>query len=191
VAPDAPVTCVDFCDALAYCEWAGKRLCGRDGGPSKWGRVYIGYDQSMQLPAASEYHSMLSAAASVEGELFDACSQGGLTTYPYGDAYVPGRCIDSTWVDAGGSVAVADTGARACHGQSPPFDAIYDLSGSVGEWANFCGYWPGTTTPGCLVLSGSYAPTDDLDCAAFGNSAIQAVPSNIGFRCCADAVLVP
>lgn len=33
--PDAwPITWVDWCDARAFCDWAGKRLCGhREGGP--------------------------------------------------------------------------------------------------------------------------------------------------------------
>ena len=30
--PEHPVTHVDFCDAVAFCAWAGKRLCGKIGG---------------------------------------------------------------------------------------------------------------------------------------------------------------
>ncbi|MBS2016808.1 MAG: SUMF1/EgtB/PvdO family nonheme iron enzyme [Deltaproteobacteria bacterium] len=58
-APNLPVENVSWCDAFAYCRWAGRRLCQplADGG--------------------------------VETEWTLACSNGGERTYPYGDAYAP------------------------------------------------------------------------------------------------------
>jgi formylglycine-generating enzyme required for sulfatase activity len=61
-ASQFPIWCVDWCDAHAYCAWAGKRLCGAlAGGP-------LGFDD---LPTLDEWHF--------------ACTGGLMTDYPYGD----------------------------------------------------------------------------------------------------------
>ncbi|AKU96145.1 pyoverdine responsive serine/threonine kinase [Labilithrix luteola] len=73
--PNHPVACVDWCDAQAFCAWAGKRLCGKIGGGSARGVL------------------------DPEWEWTSACSDRGLRTYAYGANYVAGNCNDST--DAG------------------------------------------------------------------------------------------
>ena len=67
-----PVRHVDWCDALAYCTWAKKRLCGRLGaGPA------LRPGQAAD-PAISEWAF--------------ACTGGNPQAYPYGVSYEAGRC---------------------------------------------------------------------------------------------------
>ncbi len=64
-----PVDHVDFCDASAYCAWAGKRLCGKLGG----GALALGNSQA-------------------EGEWFNACSSRDELAYPYGNDFDESAC---------------------------------------------------------------------------------------------------
>ena len=68
--PDMPIHGVDWCDARAYCEWAGKRLCKG---------------------------SFSSVEDAQKSEWYNACTLGGTMTYPYGDSFDPDRC---PWLQA-------------------------------------------------------------------------------------------
>ena len=63
--PDMPVHAVDWCDARAYCEWAGKRLC-------KGSSSYL--------------------EDATKSEWYNACTLGGIQEYPYGDTYDSELC---------------------------------------------------------------------------------------------------
>jgi formylglycine-generating enzyme required for sulfatase activity len=142
----------------------------------------------------NEGHDAINAAVlSLEGEFYNACTQGGKTAYPYGDSYEAGRCIDPTWAaeHPADTLVVTDTAARDCHGTEPPFDAIHDLSGSIEEWQNFCQVF-GTSTISALVIGGSFsASPGELRCDIYGGVSIRTINPYVGFRCCADAVLEP
>lgn len=66
---DEPVRCVDWCDAVAFCAWAGKQLCGAmGGGPGALGDI-------------------------PRGQWLSACSPEG-HAFPYGEDYQAGLCRD-------------------------------------------------------------------------------------------------
>ncbi len=164
---ERPVVCVDWCDARAFCEAAGKRLCGRvgDGGPYP----FDGYDD----PAVSEWHA--------------ACTSGGAHAYPYGDALDTAICRGAdaedytTW-------GLVDVGTLAgCHPPSGPYAEVFDLSGNAAEWDNGCD-GDGPDDP-CRIRGGSFEHNErGLRCAMARDlrwPRTRRVPS-VGFRCCAD-----
>jgi formylglycine-generating enzyme required for sulfatase activity len=162
VRPNYPVTCVDWCDAYAFCAWRGERLCGAiDGGT---------------VPNGQE------TAPNVD-QWFAACTNkgSGLDIYPYGLGYEAGRCNDGTY-DAQAPLPVASL--PGCIGGLP---GLYDMAGNVSEWEDHCSpaldHTPGDDS--CDVRGGSYvAPQSVTRCDFLGTSYRSATSTTIGFRCC-------
>jgi sulfatase modifying factor 1 len=170
--PKDPIACVNWCDAQAFCAWAGKRLCGKIGG----GTNAVG-----------------SFADATKSEWYDACSHAGQYKFPYGaqgDTYSPDACIGS---DSGFSRPAA-VPTPSCQGG---YDGVFDMSGNVSEWEDSCAANSGLTDQ-CLYRGGSYL---DLDTGTtptlLCNSGTSATPKaaskarstrdkEIGFRCCDD-----
>lgn len=106
---DLPVAGIDWCAAQRYCQWAGKRLCGK-------------------LDAAATFDE---ASDATKNEWFDACSTGGTAAYPF-DADPNDVCNVSSKL--GDRSAVASM--PACRGG---YDApIFDMVGNVEEWEDWC-----------------------------------------------------
>jgi formylglycine-generating enzyme required for sulfatase activity len=150
-----PVVFVNWCDAAAYCRWAGKRLCGKIGGGSN------GYNDYKD-PKLDQWYA--------------ACSAGGLSTYPYGNTYDQGAC---NGVDYHANKTLDVAQLSACQGGYPN---LYDMSGNVAEWEDACagdtcrvrgGAFDHTSTPMLLACDGSF------DAYARGADA-----ERVGFRCC-------
>lgn len=159
---DYPVTCVDWCDAYAYCKWAGKRLCGRIGG------------------GANDLGDYANTSLS---QWYNACSSGGVNEYPHGNSYQSTTCNGG---DAGKGGPVSVGTMTDCKSSASGYGGVYDLSGNVWEWEDSCTASTGSGDT-CRRRGGSfqYLVTDDLRCGFDDDINRGAQHDDIGFRCCA------
>jgi formylglycine-generating enzyme required for sulfatase activity len=159
--PDRPVGNVNWCDAFAFCKWAGKHLCGRAGGEAG------ALDGDLEDP--------------VESEWFDACSAKGAREYPYapGDAFDASAC---NGLDLHRNHAVDVGSLPECVGSEP---GLFDMSGNLWEWEDACeGDAPSAQ---CRVRGGSFrADALNLRCSSYEAATRDTTYDFFGFRCCAD-----
>jgi formylglycine-generating enzyme len=163
-ALNRPATCVDWCDAAAYCERLDKHLCGN------------------HHAVGAEFEDFANPNESLWSM---ACTAAGANDYPYGDEFIAGRCVDSTPVQSSAPTQPEAIARRdGCAGNKSMFACIFDLSGNVAEWENSCDSEQAGAR--CHVRGGSYLDSGaDVSCAAAATSerSTNTDPS-VGFRCC-------
>ena len=164
-----PVVYVDWCDAYAYCKWAGKHLCGKIGGGE---------------------NDFFDADDADKSEWFNACSAGGSSTYPYGDAYDAMACVGIDYDKAGyqqGTDIPRAVATATCVGA---YRGVHDLSGNVFEWENSC-EGP-DSNDGCRMRGGSASSeTAYLVCDSSYDRERSNASASLGFRCCSAAKAGP
>lgn len=155
---DNPVVGVDWCDARAFCAWAGKRLCGKIGGGP---------------------NAVADLAKSDASQWFHACSRDASRTYPYGSTYSFNACQGG---DVKPSRIIAAGTKLGCEGG---YIGLFDMSGNAEEWEDSCSGTAGASDT-CRVRGGGiYDGSSALACAADRTLARNARNDHSGFRCCA------
>ena len=165
--PNNPMTCVDWCDARAFCQWAGKELCGAiDGGENP----------------SSDFDDPVKSA------WYRGCSAGGTKALPYGDGYDGTACVG---LDYGVVRAVNVASVAQCQGG---YDGLWDMSGNVSEWEDSC---DGSSGPSgrCVHRGGSWLTPGEAQLYCNSSLPSDTTPNpvltrrdshdeHIGFRCC-------
>jgi formylglycine-generating enzyme required for sulfatase activity len=161
---DIPVTFVDWCDAWAYCAWAGRRLCGKVGGGSN-------ATSDLADPTRSQW--------------MRACTGPSSYAYPYGNSFEPTACVSEPPNPNEGKPAEVAY-YSGCEGGYPN---LYDMSGNVAEWEDSCTDMTGPDDT-CRVRGGGYAGfgPDNVHLGMRCDNAQWSDRSQrqqmFGFRCC-------
>jgi sulfatase modifying factor 1 len=154
-----PVVFVDWCDARAYCEWAGKRLCGKIDGEA------TGFDWLSTIAPNNMWYR--------------ACSGGVGNDFAYGDDYAPQACnTKETPFDA----PIAVGSMPLCEGSAP---GLFDMTGNVFEWVDSCA--SGADDAECQRRGGSYFSEGiNMQCNLLSSRPRTLPEGYVGIRCCAD-----
>lgn len=174
-ADDIPIAGIDWCDAYAYCKWAGKRLCGKQQNDKFVGPVTAGND----LGDFNTHEWLL------------ACTASGQYLYPYGAIHGPTKC-NTGENDAGKTLPVKSK--PECVGGYP---GIYDMVGNLWEWYDGPCLPPdagpdaadgGPAKHECYVKGGAFLTSGtNINCRVDGRGASRdRRGQEIGIRCCAD-----
>jgi formylglycine-generating enzyme len=159
-AGDLPVGGVDWCDAYAFCAWAGKRLCGQlgDGGPISPERVLDSH--------ATEWGT--------------ACTHRETRSFPYGNTFEPAACnIDKS--DGGGVPHPVST-LPTCQGG---YDGLFDMVGNVSEWQDSCDDGAFEDGGTCAMRGGAYTSAGTVSCNYLFFTPARLQLQHWGLRCCA------
>lgn len=157
---DHPMVFVDWCDARAFCEWAGKRLCGRS--------VPLNGSHAVTTGELGNY---------VVSEWVAACSDRGNRIYQYGNGFDASAC---NVLEAGVNVAEPVGQRASCQG---PEAGLFDLGGNVWEWVDSCEVGDGgPNTDLCRFIGGSFR--NGYACNVFTGFGRGGTSDDIGIRCC-------
>jgi formylglycine-generating enzyme required for sulfatase activity len=153
-----PMVCVDWCDAYAYCQAVGKRLCGRIGGGP------VEFNAAVDPTQSQWHHACVSGTANY--------------TRTYGDAYEPLSCNGEDYPAASGSTTEVGS-LEMCQSAVPDYEGVFDLNGNVYEWEDSC------YSGGCRTRGGAYGSSGAyFSCDVFAYLRRDYVLEMTGFRCC-------
>jgi formylglycine-generating enzyme required for sulfatase activity len=155
-----PVASVDWCDAWAYCAWAGKRLCGRIGG----GPV----DSNNTDPRTSQWMA--------------ACTGEGARVFPYGNEYDRTKCnTDTARIEPIRSVPTCVGGVDGLYDMSGGVEEWEDSCYSVDAGD------PTGATDTCVRRGGSFNDSNfvaNYQCTSSLGRPRSVHDNDAGFRCC-------
>jgi sulfatase modifying factor 1 len=175
--PDHPVACVDWCDADSYCRWAGKYLC------------------SAASLGGEPVDPVTNPSAAGGSQWILACTNDGMSTYPYSGSAVAGRCVDKKYPSTDPGIQPVKS-ATLCEGGVA---GLFDMAGNVSEWQNDC-VDAKSSADGkedeCDAYGGARSSeTADTSCVAAASPADTSArfsraqfAADNGFRCCANAL---